>query len=97
MTVLRGFAITMASGVAFACLGALAGYALGSFAPDYYRLVFRMPPEVAIDPARAGLGLGATQGAAAGLLVGLVIVVAVAWHRSRIAAVESSRRQCVER
>ncbi len=41
MTVLRGFAITIASGVAFGCVGAFAGYALGSVVPDYYRTVSR--------------------------------------------------------
>jgi len=85
MTVVRGFAITIASGIAFALFGAGAGYFLGSVAPDYYRTVFRIPPEMSIDPAQAGLGLGVTQGIAAGLAIGLVIVVSVAWYNSRIA------------
>jgi len=84
MNVLRGFAITIASGIAFSVLGAGAGYLLGSVAPDYYRTVFRIPPEISIDPAQAGLGLGVTQGLAAGLLIGLVIVISVAWYNSRI-------------
>ena len=86
MTVLRGFAITIAGGFAFGLLGAGAGYLLGSVAPDYYRTVFRMPPEVSIDPAQAGLGLGVTQGLAAGLIIGLVIVVSVAWYNLRAGA-----------
>ncbi|TWU35196.1 hypothetical protein Q31b_52920 [Novipirellula aureliae] len=84
MTVLRGFAITIASGIAFAMFGAGAGYFLGSVAPDYYRTVFRIPPAVSIDPAQAGLGLGVTQGLAGGLAIGLVIVISVAWYNSRI-------------
>ncbi|MCA9212823.1 MAG: hypothetical protein KDB27_07155 [Planctomycetales bacterium] len=84
MTVLRGFAITIASGVIFAVFGAGMGYFLGSFAPDYYRTVFRIPPGVSIDPAQAGLGLGVTQGLVGGLIIGLVIVVSVAWYNSRV-------------
>jgi len=84
MTVVRGFIITVASGIAFALLGAGAGYLLGSVAPDYYRTVFRIPPDVSIDPAQAGLGLGVTQGLAGGLVIGLVIVLSVAWYNSRI-------------
>ena len=83
MTVIRGFAITIASGLIFGLLGAGIGYLLGSIAPDFYRTVFRSPPELRIDPVQAGLGLGLTQGIGAGLLVGLVIVVVVAWYNSR--------------
>ena len=83
MTVIRGFAITVGSGLVFALIGGLIGYALGTFAPDYYRVVFRLPPQIDLDPAQAGLGLGLTQGLGAGLVVGLVIVVTVAWYESR--------------
>ncbi|MDC0261764.1 hypothetical protein OAK47_00940 [Planctomycetaceae bacterium] len=86
MTVVRGFVITIASGLVFGFLGAVMGYLLGSVAPDYYRTVFRIPPEISIDTSQAGLGLGVTQGVAAGLVVGLVIVVSVAWYDSRTAA-----------
>ena len=85
MTVVRGFAITIASGIAFALLGAGAGFLLGTLAPDYYRTVFRIPPDVSIDPAQAGLGLGLTQGLVGGLGIGLVIVMSVAWYNSKIA------------
>lgn len=86
MTVTRGFAITIASGIAFGTLGTLAGYALGVIAPDYYRTVFRIPPDMSINLVQAGMGLGATQGVATGLIVGLVIVVTVAWYKSRTEA-----------
>ena len=84
MTVVRGFIITMGSGLAFAVIGGLLGYVMGTFAPDYYRIMFHIPPGIELDPKQAGLGLGLTQGFAAGLFIGLVIVVAVAWYRSRL-------------
>jgi hypothetical protein len=83
MTIARGFAITIVSGVAFGIFGAVVGYALGTFAPDYYRTVFRIPPGVELDPVQTGLGLGVTQGLTAGLFIGLAIVVTVAWYESR--------------
>mgnify|MGYP003338949454 CR=1 FL=1 len=85
MTVARGFAITIASGLAFGLVGAGIGLLLGTFTPDYYRTVFRIPSQASIDPAQAGMGLGLTQGLAAGLTIGLVIVVTVAWYNSRMA------------
>ncbi len=88
MTVVRGFVITLSSAVAFAAAGGLAGFLLGRFAPDYYRAMFRMPPDLPLDLAKLGLGLGATQGFALGLLTGLVIVVSVAWYQSRANAVK---------
>jgi len=86
MTVVRGFVISIVSGLVFGCLGAVAGYLLGSLAPDYYRTVFRIPPEVSLDPSQVGLGLGLIQGLGAGLILGLVIVVSVAWYDSRSSA-----------
>ena len=67
MSVVRGFTITIVSGLAFGVLGAGMGYLLGLVAPDYYRTVFRIPLDVSIDPAQAGLGLGVKQGVAVGL------------------------------
>ena len=84
MTVLRGFAITIASGLGFAVFGGLLGFLIGKFIPDYYRTVFRIPPGVDLDPAQAGLGLGVTQGLIGGLIIGLVIVATVAWYKSRV-------------
>lgn len=83
MTILRGFTITILSGLAFAAFGALTGYLIGTFAPDYYQAVFEIPNDSRIDMRQTGLALGLTQGLATGLLVGLVIVLAVAWYNSR--------------
>ncbi len=84
MTVIRGFLITLASGFAGGVMGLGIGFLLGRFAPDYYRVMFRMP--IDLDPTQAGIGLGLTQGLGAGLMVGLVIVLTVAWYESRIVA-----------
>lgn len=85
LTVERGFLITIVSGVVFAGIGSLLGYGIGTFAPEYYRIVFRIPSDVPLSTQRLGLALGATQGVIAGLGVGLVIVVAVAWCAVRSA------------
>ena len=84
MTVLRGFVITLASGFGFSGLGALAGYVLAVLAPDYYRTMFHIRPETVFNPVQVGLGLGLTEGAAVGLVLGVVIVITVAWYDSRI-------------
>lgn len=91
MTVARGLLITLACGLGFGILGTAVGMLLGSLAPDYYRAVLHIPPGTPVDPTQVGLGLGLTQGVGAGLVVGLVVVVAVAWYQTRLAAVEQSR------
>lgn len=83
MTIVRGFLITIASGLGFGVGGALVGYAIGRWVPDYYKTVLRIPTEEQIDIAQVGLGLGLTQGIGIGLIVGLAIVGAVAWYNSR--------------
>jgi hypothetical protein len=84
MTVTRGFLITIASSIGFGCVGGSLGYGLGVTVPDYYRVVFRMSPDMPVDPAHVGFGLGLTQGLILGLLVGLAIVAIVAWYNSRM-------------
>ena len=83
MTVTRAFAITIGSGAVFGSLGAGLGWVLGRLAPDYYRTVFRIPPDARFDPAQTGLALGLIQGLAAGVAIGLVIVVTVTWFEIR--------------
>ncbi len=86
MTPLKGIIITLSASILFGLLGGAAGYMLGSIAPEYYRLVFRISPEITTDVPRLGFVLGVTQGLVAGTLVGLVIVASVAWYNSRAAA-----------
>lgn len=84
MTVARGFVITTMSAIAFGIVGALLGYAVGVFAPDYYRVVFQLPESMELSPTQLGAGLGLTQGLGAGIVVGLVIVVVVGWYNARV-------------
>lgn len=84
MTIAKGFLITTMSAIAFGILGAVLGYAMGVFAPDYYRVVFRLPESMELNPIQLGVGLGLTQGLMAGIVIGLVIVVVVGWCNSRV-------------
>lgn len=91
MTVVKGFVITITSGLAFAAIGAACGYLLGAVSPDYYRTVFHVPPDIRLNATEIGFGLGLTQGLAAGLLIGLVIVVTVAWSTAQASASSPQR------
>ncbi len=88
MSVARGFAIIVASGVLFAVGGGGLGYALARLAPSYYRGVFRGGEAPGFDPVQVGVGLGVSQGLIAGLVVGSVVVLAVALSGSRRPAKE---------
>jgi hypothetical protein len=87
MSMIKGFLIIVACGLVFGvCCGAC-GYALGRFVPGYYRSVF-FARNREFDPEAVGLGLGVSQGLFAGLLIGCVVVLAVAWYRSRREVIE---------
>jgi hypothetical protein len=83
MTVLRGFGIVLLSAVLGALIGCGIGYTLGVVTPAYYRGVFSTGNSPGFDPVQVGSGLGFTQGLVAGLLVGCVVVLAVAWFNAR--------------
>lgn len=90
MTIARGFAVIVASAVAFSGAGAAIGWALGNGAPSYYRAMF-LPPDAwrpggtipaNFDPVQIGIGLGVSQGAVAGLVAGCVVVLAASLRRT---------------
>jgi hypothetical protein len=87
MTVRRAFLIVAASAAVCAAAGAGIGWALGTFAPGYYRTVFRYGDSPDFDAVQVGVGLGLSPGVTAGLVVGCVVVLAVAWHDSRRQAI----------
>lgn len=71
--------------VLLAILGAGAGWLVGVLAPGYYEAMFsRVAGQPGFQPTQIGLGLGMSQGAGVGFLVGSVAVVSVAWYRSRL-------------
>lgn len=78
MSVRGGLAIVVISAVGLGVAGGLLGLALGVGMPGYYRGVFRAAGDPGFRPAEVGVGLGCTQGAAAGVIVGLVLVIATA-------------------
>ena len=77
---MRGFLIVLCSGAVGALLGLVFGSLLGSVAPDYYRAVFGNPN---LNPIQVGVGLGLTQGLGTGIVVGCVVLLAVAISRRR--------------
>jgi hypothetical protein len=83
MGIMRGFGIILISATGFGIAGCLVGYLLASFAPGYYRSVCYGGNSPSFDPVAVGVGLGLTHGMTAGLIVGAVVVVAVAWSRSK--------------
>lgn len=82
----RALAILAACAAVFAVGGGLVGLALGVYAPDYYRSVVRGGQEPDFSPIDVGVGLGTSQGAIVGVIVGALVVVALAWRRSRAEA-----------
>jgi hypothetical protein len=61
-----------------AVLGGLLGFALGSFAPDLYRVWFGSGAHTGqrpYDPLQLGIGLGVLQGLVAGFVLGCVLLI----------------------
>ena len=87
MTVRRAFLIVAGSAAVCAAVGAGIGLALGTFAPGYYRTVFRYGDSPDFNAVHVGVGLGLSQGVAAGLAVGCVVVLAVTWYDIRRLAI----------
>jgi hypothetical protein len=84
MTVFKAFAIILTSAIGFALVGGGVGWTLGTVTPAYYRTVYGYAGQrPGFDPVQVGLGLGITQGLVCGVFVGVVVVLAVAWHQSR--------------
>ncbi len=64
MTLLKGFGITLATGLLFAMVGAVIGFLLAKYVPEYYFLMFGIPEEHAYRLTPFGLVLGGLQGLA---------------------------------
>jgi len=53
---------------------------IGAGAPEYYRSVFRGGHSSDFNPLQVGIGLGATQGIAAGLAIAIIVLALLAWR-----------------
>lgn len=79
----NGLILIICSTLFFAICGAIAGWAMGMFAPDYYEVTLHFE-EGEAKPEQVGAGLGLRQGAIGGLIAGCLVVVSTAWYKSRI-------------
>jgi len=85
MTLLKALGTVVGLGAGLGAAGGAVGILLGVLAPGYYRQVFTIRDEAAFRPIELGLGLGVTQGVIWGLVLGVLIVVVMAWKEVRIA------------
>ena len=85
MTAKRVLFGTLIWGLIFAAAGGLIGAAIGTFAPGYYRAVFRAERSGGFSPVQVGVGLGVTQGAGAGLAMAFATYAYFAWRDQRAA------------
>lgn len=83
MTVKTALVIVFLWGIAFACVGAAIGAAIGSLAPEYYRSVLRHGDSPNFNPLQVGIGLGATQRIALGVAISVVVLALLAWRDVR--------------
>ncbi|HVW02738.1 MAG TPA: hypothetical protein VHB77_20440, partial [Planctomycetaceae bacterium] len=89
MTVNKALATVACWGIGLGVLGALGGAAIGAIAPGYYRTVFPLAGQQ-LDPIQTGIGLGATQGLGAGILLSVAVLALFAWRDRRLPAPETA-------
>ncbi len=92
MTLKAALVTVLLWGVTFAGIGAAMGATLGMVAPGYYRTVFRHSNVPDFSPLHVGIGLGTIQGAAAGVVISIVVLALIAW-RDACSAPPISERQ----
>ena len=90
MTIPKAIVVVVTCALIVTAIGALMGGAIGAFVPGYYRSVFRGGHEPEFDPVAVGVGQGATQGIAGGVLVGVILIGIIAWRERRTAATGST-------
>lgn len=91
MTIKIALTTILAFAGVFAIGGCAMGAIIGVVAPDYYRSAFRVGESQGFNPLQIGIGLGVTQGAAAGVAISVLILALLAWRDIRCgrAAIES--------
>jgi hypothetical protein len=83
MSVQKAFLIIIGSATAFTLVGTAVGLFLASVTPSFLRAVVGSGVSPPVDPLEIGIGLGLTVGGLAGIGVGAVVVLSVAWCASR--------------
>jgi hypothetical protein len=93
MTLKKALAVIIGMTVVSGALGCLGGFLLGKFNPAYYRAVFKADERPDFDPVAVGMGLGLTQWSAAGVVLGVVLVLVLTWYdlRCRQIAADAAR------
>jgi len=93
MTLKKALSVIIGMTVLSGALGCLGGYLLGKFNPGYYRAVFHGGERPDFDPIAVGVGLGLSQWAAAGAVLGVVLVLVLTWYdlRCRQIAADATR------
>jgi len=89
MTIVKAFALIVASALICAFLGAGLGYAIGEFTPDVYRVMFSHPAAPEFSPVQLGIALGFCQGLVGGTFLGLVVIAILTWREVRLAQIQA--------
>jgi hypothetical protein len=89
MTIRRALATVAGTAIVSAAVGATVGYCLGAYTPGAYRSMFQNGLDPRFQRVEVGIGLGCAQGLLAGVVIGLVVVVAVTWYEIRRAEIQS--------
>jgi hypothetical protein len=61
-------------------VGTIVGWLIGTYAPNYYVVVFDAAKQANFHPVQVGVGLGSSQGMLAGFLGGIAVVFILAWR-----------------
>lgn len=83
MNIRKALVLVISMTLVFTTFGGLVGFWLGRFLPSYYRSVFKNGGEPHFDPIAVGLGLGISQGAMAGAILGIVALAIMVWRGRR--------------
>jgi hypothetical protein len=96
MTIRRAFTAIVGTSLFFGAIGTIIGFALGKFNPGYNRSVFRKGGDPAFDPVAVGIGQGATQGIAGGVVIGVALVALWCWRDVRLQRLQGSASESLD-